>query len=89
MLKDKTAAGYASAIGTILGNRAERARLEQAGRVRMLSHHAWDRSMQRLDAIIERCVGEHMRRAAKRAPAAGAWRGGGSAVPYDAPTMKP
>jgi hypothetical protein len=22
----------------------------------MLSHHAWDRSMQRLDGIIERCL---------------------------------
>jgi predicted RNA methylase len=27
-----------------------------AGRERMLSHHAWPRSMQRLDGIIARCV---------------------------------
>ena len=32
---------------------AERMRLAHAGRARMLSHHAWPRSMQRLDAIIE------------------------------------
>jgi sugar transferase (PEP-CTERM/EpsH1 system associated) len=34
----------------------ERKRLAQAGRLRMLSHHAWPRSMARLDSIIERCV---------------------------------
>ena len=33
-------------------------RLARAGRARMLSHHAWDRSMQRLDGIIERCLAE-------------------------------
>jgi hypothetical protein len=25
----------------------------------MLSHHAWDRSMQRLDRIIEGCLSSH------------------------------
>jgi len=35
---------------------ATRQRFALAGRARMLSHHAWDKSMRRLDRIIERCV---------------------------------
>ena len=31
-------------------------RLAAAGRERMLTHHAWPHSMQRLDGIIERCL---------------------------------
>lgn len=50
------AAGYARAILDILDNPAERRRLAIAGRERMLSHHAWDRSMRRLDGIIENCL---------------------------------
>ena len=49
---------YASAILRVLTDPAERRRLALAGRARMLSHHAWDRSMQRLDGIIERCVSQ-------------------------------
>jgi polysaccharide biosynthesis protein PslH len=45
-----------NAILHILDNPAERARLAQAGRARVLSNHAWPSSMKRLDAIIERCV---------------------------------
>ena len=48
---------HAQAILRILGDPAERRRLAVAGRERMLSHHAWDRSMQRLDGIVERCLG--------------------------------
>ena len=47
---------HAQAILRILGDPAERRRLAIAGRERMLSHHAWDRSMQRLDRIIDRCL---------------------------------
>jgi sugar transferase (PEP-CTERM/EpsH1 system associated) len=47
---------YAQAILRTLGDPAERRRLAVAGRERMLSHHAWDRSMQRLDRIIDRCL---------------------------------
>jgi sugar transferase (PEP-CTERM/EpsH1 system associated) len=54
----------AKAILSILGDPAERRRLAAAGRERMLSHHAWDRSMQRLDRIIERCLSEFDTRAA-------------------------
>ncbi len=46
----------ATAILRIVADPQERARLATSGRDRMLSHHAWPRSMQRLDAIIERCV---------------------------------
>jgi polysaccharide biosynthesis protein PslH len=49
----------ARAVLRIVENPAERQRLALAGRARMLSHHAWPRSMQRLDTIIERCVKGH------------------------------
>lgn len=45
----------ADAIMNILDKPSERGRLAEAGRKRMLSHHAWPASMQRLDGIIERC----------------------------------
>lgn len=48
----------ADAVLRIVENPAERTRLAHAGRERMLGHHAWPHSMRRLDAIIERCVGE-------------------------------
>ncbi|MEP7283989.1 MAG: TIGR03087 family PEP-CTERM/XrtA system glycosyltransferase, partial [Rubrivivax sp.] len=44
-----------AAVLRIAENAGERQRLATAGRERMLSHHAWPRSMQRLDGIIERC----------------------------------
>jgi sugar transferase (PEP-CTERM/EpsH1 system associated) len=47
---------YAQAALQILDDPAQRQRLGSAGRQRMLSHHAWDRSMQRLDGIIDRCL---------------------------------
>lgn len=53
-----TAEEYAQAISSIVDNPAERARLAQSGRDRMLSHHAWPRSMERLDAIIDHCLTE-------------------------------
>ena len=45
---------HAAAVLRVLEDRGERARLAAAGRARMLSHHAWERSMRRLDRIIER-----------------------------------
>jgi sugar transferase (PEP-CTERM/EpsH1 system associated) len=47
---------YAAAILRVAGDPAERRRLSLAGRARMLSHHSWAKSMQRLDGIIERCL---------------------------------
>lgn len=44
------------AVLRILENPAERMRFAQAGRKRMLSHHNWEASMQRLDRIVERCM---------------------------------
>ncbi len=46
----------AQAIMRIADNPMERARLAVAGRQRMLSHHAWPRSMERLDGIIGRGI---------------------------------
>ena len=44
------------AILGIVGCSAERERLAQAGRQRMLSHHAWPRAMARLDRLIDRSI---------------------------------
>jgi sugar transferase (PEP-CTERM/EpsH1 system associated) len=43
------------AILRLLDDRRERQRLAAAGRARMLSHHTWERSMQRVDHLLERC----------------------------------
>jgi hypothetical protein len=48
-------AEMAAAILRVVGDPAERARLAEQGRARMLSDHAWAGSMKRLDAIIARC----------------------------------
>ncbi len=47
---------YARAIQHVIEDPAMRQRLSAAGRERMLSHHDWGRSMQRLDRIVERCL---------------------------------
>lgn len=52
---------YASAILQVIEAPVERRRLALAGRARVLSHHGWERSMQRLDGIIERCVSGNRR----------------------------
>ncbi len=49
------AAEITAAILRITENPAERERLAAAGRQRMLSHHAWRRSMQRMDETIRHC----------------------------------
>ena len=49
----------AAAVLRILEDPQERERLARAGRARMLTHHAWDRSMQRLDGIVERCLSRY------------------------------
>jgi sugar transferase (PEP-CTERM/EpsH1 system associated) len=56
-----------AAVLRILEDRNERQRMAMAARERMLSHHDWGRSMQRLDRIIERCLsGRRQRKAAER-----------------------
>jgi len=57
LLVASTPAEYRDAILRVLNDPAERARLSAAGRARVLSHHAWPSSMQRLDRIIEHCTG--------------------------------
>jgi sugar transferase (PEP-CTERM/EpsH1 system associated) len=47
---------FATAVLRLLDDGNERTRLAQAGRERMLTHHNWSVSMQRLDRIIERCL---------------------------------
>lgn len=54
---------YADLILRVVENADERARLAHDGRARMLSHHAWPKSMKRLDAIIERCTAGNERAA--------------------------
>jgi len=61
---------YVDAILGVIENPGERQRLANAGRQRMLSHHAWDRSMRRLDAIVERCLIESRRARVERVAAA-------------------
>lgn len=63
---------YAAAVLRVLDDPAERQRLSRAGRARMLSHHAWDKSMQRLDGIIERCLANRLRTARETPAAEGA-----------------
>ena len=46
----------ADAVLQVVENPAERARLAQAGRQRVLSNHDWAESMKRLDALIAGCV---------------------------------
>ncbi|MEJ6002471.1 TIGR03087 family PEP-CTERM/XrtA system glycosyltransferase [Paucibacter soli] len=53
LLVADSAQDCAAAVLRICADPAERARLAEAGRARMLSHHAWPRSMERLDKIIE------------------------------------
>ncbi len=55
------------AILRILDDRGHRDRLARAGRARVLSNHAWPTSMKRLDAIIERCIRNHLPRQQLRA----------------------
>jgi sugar transferase (PEP-CTERM/EpsH1 system associated) len=56
LLVASTPAEYRDAVLRILEDPAERARLSRSGRARVLSHHSWHSSMQRLDRVIERCM---------------------------------
>ncbi|MBN8282081.1 TIGR03087 family PEP-CTERM/XrtA system glycosyltransferase [Zoogloea sp.] len=47
---------YARQVLRVCSDDDERRRLADAGRARMLSNHAWPRSMDRLDKIITRCI---------------------------------
>lgn len=55
---------YCQAILKVLADPGERQRLSLAGRARILSHHSWDSSMQRLDGIIQRACNAYSSNAA-------------------------
>jgi glycosyltransferase involved in cell wall biosynthesis len=57
----------AAATLSLMENPERRAQIARAARGRVLSNHAWDRSMRRLDGIIERCVDGFVRRSALQA----------------------
>ena len=61
---------YIRAVLSVIDDPAVRARLAYAGRERMLNHHAWDHSMRRLDAIVERCLIQTRRSPLERVVAA-------------------
>jgi sugar transferase (PEP-CTERM/EpsH1 system associated) len=56
---------FADAVLRLLENPAERTRLAEAARARVLSHHSWKHSMERVDRLIE----EHCLPGSGRAPA--------------------
>jgi len=51
-----TPESYAALVLKVLDDPRERMRLSRAGRERMLSHHAWEKSMRRLDQLIDGCL---------------------------------
>ena len=57
-----TPADYRDSILSLLDDQQQRQRFAQAARARVLSHHDWSASMQRLDTIIERCLDSHAQR---------------------------
>lgn len=56
LLTGRTPSEYADAILKLVANQDVRKQFSEAGRARMLSHHAWPKSMERLDGIIEDTV---------------------------------
>jgi hypothetical protein len=50
---------WVTEIETLIAHPLRRAALAEAGLSRVYSHHTWPRAMQRLDAIVERCVTAH------------------------------
>jgi hypothetical protein len=68
LLVADSAVDIAEAVLSIVENPSERARFSKAGRERVLSHHAWPHSMQRLDALIERCRLDFIARQGARTP---------------------
>lgn len=48
---------YADAITRLLDDRQERARLAEAGRMRVLTNHSWPTSMRKLDEIVSGVTG--------------------------------
>jgi hypothetical protein len=51
-------------VDRLLADPVRRATLAEVGRARVFSHHTWSRAMQRLDAVVDRCVAAHAPRTA-------------------------
>jgi glycosyltransferase involved in cell wall biosynthesis len=47
----------ADAVLTLLENPAQRIALATGARQRILSHHSWHSSLQRMDGYLEQCLG--------------------------------
>lgn len=88
LLTARTPGEYRSAILDVLQNPRKRARLSGAARERMLSHHSWSRSMQRLDEIIERCIGRHAANQSSRNLSTKTWSGSAARLGGGATTTK-
>jgi polysaccharide biosynthesis protein PslH len=56
------AASCAQAILKMMQNRSERQRLSEAARARVISHHHWPNSMQRLDVILGQAMTRNQER---------------------------
>jgi polysaccharide biosynthesis protein PslH len=56
LLTADTPQEFATAIQRVLEEPAERRRLAEAARARVLSHHSWPASMQRLDRMVAGCL---------------------------------
>jgi sugar transferase (PEP-CTERM/EpsH1 system associated) len=69
LLAAATTAEYIEAIERILDSPALRAQLALAGRARVLSHHSWKHSMERLDALIGAACERREQLRSERSPA--------------------
>lgn len=56
MLTASTAEEYQDVILGLMNNSKERERFACSGRARMLSHHNWENSMNKLSVLIEKCL---------------------------------
>ena len=61
LLTGTTAAEFADAVLRILDDPAQRRRLAEAGRQRVLSRHSWTASLERLDGLLSRHLGSYRR----------------------------
>jgi hypothetical protein len=84
LLTASTPEGYVEAILGILEDPVLRRRLAEAGRERMLSHHGWEGSMERLDGLIAECV-HQFRSRKERWEAASQVKSGGALVAESSP----
>jgi sugar transferase (PEP-CTERM/EpsH1 system associated) len=66
----RSAEDWVNEVERLLADPAQRAALAEAGRARVFSHHTWPRAMQRLDAIVARCMQAHVQSSAAGVQAA-------------------